>query len=665
MDEQLSLFGDETDIAAHQNETGSGKLTVTQLAFVEGTEMTWKELFSGFDSLYAITYSSGLGFVTELVNLFENAEIIFGCEQVMSYTLSEIMAFQAKLMEKIRSGKKSATLLERIGNKTLRLYVARQKTSHEKIYLLSSKDGRRRVITGSANMSATAFTGVQRENIAFIDGDAAYDWYMDYYTQFRNECTDNISEKAVLVADDGENLEELPVAKTAAANKVLVIAPDKSVGEEVSFALSVRGLAAKYKAVPVKAEKNGTILLNPTLITQLKRHFMDIKDKEKKKRQVYPQLVLDVTEGTAALNDTKLDLNPAEEEIRRDVDLFISYMKGFEDFHGDVQYMQSRYMAVANWFFCSPFMSVMRNTAKRNNLSVAPYPLYGLVYGKSKAGKTEFLKTLQKMMIGQIVPPINTDNFTFTNLNGLLHEVKGVPVICDDIPKDKFDNHGNKLIKRDDFGYDEGLENYPAIVISANEELKVISPQISRRMVICGVYASMTTTEIMLSTFTKRIQDNIGTALFREYLRRMFEKVPAMLESMIRDDAALSDILNTSSEVLCEIISQYASSPDIPSYIRPMSLESDYFSSKEMGAQAIKTITTAWRTSPGSFTINKKQNELRYNVGEQQQFEAERILKELPETLEAQRSRTFIIMKLDAAKEYFGIDFKKGFFWNR
>lgn len=51
MDEQLSLFGDETDIAAHQNETGSGKLTVTQLAFVEGTEMTWKELFSGFDSL--------------------------------------------------------------------------------------------------------------------------------------------------------------------------------------------------------------------------------------------------------------------------------------------------------------------------------------------------------------------------------------------------------------------------------------------------------------------------------------------------------------------------------------------------------------------------------------------------------------------------------------
>lgn len=665
MDEQLSLFGDETENTAHQTANSNGKLVVTQLSFIEGTTMTWKDLFSGFDNLYAITYSSGLGFVTELVGLFENAEIIFGCEQVMSYTLSEIMAFQAKLMEKIRSGKKSTALLERIGDKTLRLFVARQKTSHEKIYLLSSKDGRKRVITGSANMSATAFTGVQRENISFMDGDAAFDWYMDYYTQFKNECTDNISEKAVLVADDGENLEELPVAKTAAANKVLVITPDKNVSEEVSFALSVKGLASKYKAVPVKAEKNGTILLNTTIITQLKKHFIDIREKEKQKRQVYPQLVLDVTEGTASLNDTKLDLNPTDDEIRRDVDLYISYMKGFEGFHGDVQYMQSRYMAVANWFFCSPFMSVMRNTAKRNNLSVAPYPLYGLVYGKSKAGKTEFLKTLQKMMIGQIVPPINTDNFTFTNLNGLMHEVKGVPVICDDIPKDKFDNHGNKLIKRDDFGYDEGLENYPAIVISANEELKAISPQISRRMVICGVYASMTTTEIMLSTFTKRVQDNIGTALFREYLRCMFERVPAMLDTLIRDDAELTDILKTSSEVLCDIISEYASDKNIPSYIRPMSLESDYFSPKETGFQAIKTITTAWRTSPSSFSINKKLNELRYNVGEQQQFEAERILKELPETLEAQRSRTNIIMKLDAAKEYFGIDFKKHLFGRR
>lgn len=140
---------------------------------------------------------------------------------------------------------------------------------------------------------------------------------------------------------------------------------------------------------------------------------------------------------------------------------------------------------------------------------------------------------------------------------------------------------------------------------------KAISPQISRRMVICGVYASMTTTEIMLSTFTKRVQDNIGTALFREYLRCMFERVPAMLETLIRDDAELTDILKTSSEVLCDIISEYASDKNIPSYIRPMSLESDYFSPKETGFQAIKTITTAWRTSPSSFSINKKLNECR------------------------------------------------------
>lgn len=45
MDEQLSLFGDEPANAAQQTVNSSGKLTVTQLSFVEGTEMTWKELF--------------------------------------------------------------------------------------------------------------------------------------------------------------------------------------------------------------------------------------------------------------------------------------------------------------------------------------------------------------------------------------------------------------------------------------------------------------------------------------------------------------------------------------------------------------------------------------------------------------------------------------------
>ena len=41
----------------------------------------------------AITFSSGINFVYRLLDLFKDAEIIFGCEEVMSYTMQEIMAY--------------------------------------------------------------------------------------------------------------------------------------------------------------------------------------------------------------------------------------------------------------------------------------------------------------------------------------------------------------------------------------------------------------------------------------------------------------------------------------------------------------------------------------------------------------------------------------------
>ena len=101
----------------------------------------------------------------------------------------------------------------------MHLFVARDILSHEKIYLLSAKDGRKRVIMGSANMSAAAFEGRQRENICYMDGDEAFDWYMECYQTLKEKSTDEIGKDSLLCADDGENLEELPIAKTVRVKK--------------------------------------------------------------------------------------------------------------------------------------------------------------------------------------------------------------------------------------------------------------------------------------------------------------------------------------------------------------------------------------------------------------------------------------------------------------
>ena len=133
------------------------------------------------DTLYAITYSSGIDFVYRLLDLFVQAEIIFGCDEVISYSLQEVMAYQCKMVERIRetASKTKLNLVSRIDQGTLRLYVAHSVLSHEKIYLLSAADGRKRVIMGSANLSYAAFGGRQRENICYMDDEDAYNWYWE------------------------------------------------------------------------------------------------------------------------------------------------------------------------------------------------------------------------------------------------------------------------------------------------------------------------------------------------------------------------------------------------------------------------------------------------------------------------------------------------------
>ena len=83
--ENMSLFdlrdtSKEMTITRRQGQ----KLDVVRMSFEEAKTITWQGLFSGFNTLHAITYSSGIGFACELLKMFDHAEIIFGCDEVMS-----------------------------------------------------------------------------------------------------------------------------------------------------------------------------------------------------------------------------------------------------------------------------------------------------------------------------------------------------------------------------------------------------------------------------------------------------------------------------------------------------------------------------------------------------------------------------------------------------
>ena len=79
--ENLSLFSPEPE-DPQLRLRDDGVLDVVEMAFTGARSLSWQELFAGFDTLHAITYSSSMGFVWELVEKFGQAEILFGCEEV-------------------------------------------------------------------------------------------------------------------------------------------------------------------------------------------------------------------------------------------------------------------------------------------------------------------------------------------------------------------------------------------------------------------------------------------------------------------------------------------------------------------------------------------------------------------------------------------------------
>lgn len=64
-DSTMDLFSLSNEIA-----TTEPKLDVVKLDYLGSESLTWRELFSGFDRLRAITFSSGIGFVYQLKDKF-------------------------------------------------------------------------------------------------------------------------------------------------------------------------------------------------------------------------------------------------------------------------------------------------------------------------------------------------------------------------------------------------------------------------------------------------------------------------------------------------------------------------------------------------------------------------------------------------------------------
>lgn len=640
-------------------------LNVVHAAFTSTEKHNWIDLFSGYDELYAITFSSGIDFVARVIKQFKHATIIFGCEDVVDNDFSAIIAMQAVAVKEIAKHKSAVSLAERLKGGSLELYVSRDTKSHEKIFILKGEE-KVRVITGSANMSASAFGGIQRENIICFDDQAAYDYYKETFDEFLCVCADNVSAQVVNTVMTNadyfdDNIIEVPIIKTVESNKMVFLEEQGEGTGEAEIVASVKGLEAELKPMMPKLKKeNGKIWITKEVTHALKRKYTEQQNAKRMKEKRLPKLHVDYQKSMLDFNGREICLTPTEEQIKSDIMCIDNYFSGFSSFNGDIEKNQKAYFKFMNWYFSSIFMPYLRIIADKNSFDVIPFPVVGIIYGDSNGGKSTFTKLLTKLMCGQRVPLNVSNDFTATGIEDLKRGREGLPIVIDDLAKMQFQNNNEKIIKDDEWGLAEGFVNYPAVVITTNK-LPSISPDISKRAITCHINAKIG--KEAGAKNSRKINESMkgaSTAFFGEYTRRMLVEIDAMAEAMKTERDYFPDIFATSANTICDIVEEKNGS--LPSYMSRLTY-SDYFGDKAISQPAIEKILRAWENERKQFKVNRKENKLIYSCPENGRLhELKYIMDELPPSLNAQLNATNIVMDLDQAEKLFDRKFKKTIF---
>lgn len=473
-------------------------LSVVKAVYADTVETNWEELFDGFDRLYAITFSSGIEFVNKVINKFSYAEVVFGCEKIIANDIAAIMSVQIDSVQRLAKSKSAGNLANRLDDGSLQLYVSRDTKSHEKIFILESADHKRvRVITGSANMSASAFCGIQRENIVCFDDEAAFSHYKVLFETFKETCSDNVSYKAVVSTMNQEdylkeNIKEVPVFQSIEKQKLIFLEQAQPEDEvEYEIVADVKKMQELVKPImpkmPVQANR---IVVAAEPMRVFGKRYTEVRRVAAEAVKQLPKLHIDYDAGTMTFNDENIDLNPNLSEVAKNIKSIQKFFSGMDYFYGDVEQAKKDYFKYMTWYLATPFMAYLRYFASRNNYDTKLFPMYGVIYGDSNGGKTTFIKFLVKLMCGETVKMNTTEDFTATRIDGLKRVCEGLPLNIDDLAKTQFQNHSERVIKNDEWGISDRLVNYPAVSITSNK-ITSLTKDLSKRAIICRIGAKI------------------------------------------------------------------------------------------------------------------------------------------------------------------------------
>ena len=548
--------GESDNQSAFKLDDGTG-LRVVRANFEGESKFSW-DLFEGYDCLRVLTYSASTSAIIRMLDSFsfETFECVFGYEGTLR-EIRSILAFQKVVVGDARAAimglkdDRHVRILEKVHAGQAHFRVLRKSIAHAKLYLLSGKDGDRRVVIGSANLSEQAFSGNQSETLVVFDNDeAAWSHYNRMFDDIRDSASD-----------------EVPLREERITNAVIEVSDTPIMSDEGTVVIEQPAVAESQMSSPVQIERVEKIaaVLGPrlsgaipavrngrqTITPQIKREISRIRLVKSVEEADSRHLSIDRVNHTALLSGEPFSLEWDASQVKGDSELLLDYFRNYEGaFEGNVARLQRDYFTLMSWLYFSPLLCDLRSLALLQDSDVIRYPSFAIVFGKSNCGKTSLVDTLMTSMFGY-AHTLDKRSFTTAQLRGLQNGYKRFPVVFDDIGRTAFIRHGRDMIKEE---LQPAVSEYPGFILSMNAEPQSFPDELVKRsMMVYTTTALPAHAEELRQRLQSRVQE-IRRGLTGHLYRRYLVEVMSRLD----EERLPEDWLALSSEVLASLLTEAA-----------------------------------------------------------------------------------------------------------
>ena len=582
---QRSLLLDDPD-----SKTKSDVLSVLY-ARSENTGLFDRDsLFGGFDTMRALTYSASIPMIMGLLRDYDyqRFECIFGHGGILGREPREIIHFQQQIDERLSRGfvaiagvspDRREVLHDRVADGRARFFVVKDAIAHAKIYLLE-RDGLRRVVVGSANLSETAFSGRQAETLVVYDNDdRAWEHYCGQYEDVLETAVSSIPIRDKPQVAGVMPIDEAPIfreVELTGRDVTMYVPPETEQEAEYGSAkilVNVNNVPnVQRAAIPdLERGRNGSpnVTLTPAVVRKARRMPV-VRPEEQDESGTLPWLSYN-RRGVFTLQGKELDLEVKSEDVGRDAQLLLEFFNNYrDDFVGDVERLQRDYFGFLSWLYFAPFMCDLRNANIRQGLEFQQ-PMFAILYGRSDCGKSSLTNTLMISMFGYGKKGFVPNNlFTPSRVRGLRQEFRRHPVVFDDVSNNRFRQYADEVVKDGEISHGD---EYPCIALLMNMDTRRFKAEIIKRSMMIYTQTSLPgnrpAARERLQASVSRIQDTLTTSFYRQYLKDM----STILETMPEESYRSVDVLEISSNLLCRLFERsLPEGKSAPVWLEPVTL---------------------------------------------------------------------------------------------